>query len=69
MALIEAPHPLPFEYLQGKGSVPAIVFAIATHIMMPESDLLELLSCQKTLEEARQDADTAYGSEALQCDE
>jgi hypothetical protein len=68
MALIETVYPLPFEGLQGKGSVPTIVFAIATHIAVhPESDLLEVLARKKTLEEARQDTVPAYDDEMLHC--
>jgi len=69
MVLIEAAYALPLEYLYGKAPVPAIVFSIATHMMMnPESDLLELLSATKTLEEAQQDAEPTYGTEVLECD-
>ena len=67
MVLIEAAQALPFEYLQGRAPVPAIVFSIATHMMMnPDSDLLELLSCTKTLEQAQQDAEPTYGDEVLE---
>jgi hypothetical protein len=66
MALIETAHPLPFEYLHGKGYVPAIVFSIATHMAVhPESDLLELLSLRKTLDEARQDSTVTYEDRVL----
>lgn len=68
MVLIEDPHPLPFEKLKGSAPVPMIVFAIVTHMMMnPESDLLELLSCKKTLEQAEADAELAYSHEVPQC--
>ncbi len=61
MLLTEEPYPLPFLEIQGKGLVPTIVFAIATHMMIhPESDLLDVLSCKKTLSDARQNADLNY---------
>ncbi len=61
MVLLEDAHSLPFYQLQGQGAVPAIVVAIAIHMTMhPESDLMEVLSCNKTLEEARRDAERDY---------
>ena len=64
MVLVEASYALPFPILQGQTPVPVIVFAIATHMMMhPDSDLLEVLSSNKTLAEARQSADLQYGEE------
>ena len=67
MVLVEASYPLPFVYLAGIGRVPAIVFAIATHMVMtPQSDLLELLACKKIFEQAQQDAHPAYDNEVLQ---
>jgi hypothetical protein len=65
MALVESPYPLPFEMVQGQGMVPTLVFAIAIHMVVhPESDLLDLLACRKTLEQARQDAKQTYGGDA-----
>ena len=59
--LTEEPYPLPFLEIHGEGMLPTIVFAIATHMMIhPESDLLDVLSCEKTLLDARQDADLTY---------
>jgi hypothetical protein len=61
MLLTEESYPLPFLEMHGKGVVPTIVFAIATHMMIhPESDLLDVLSCKKTLSEARQNAESTY---------
>jgi hypothetical protein len=68
MVLIEDPHPLPFENLDGRAPVPMIVFAIATHLLInPASDLLELLSCKKTLEQAEEDAERSYRDPVPQC--
>jgi hypothetical protein len=68
MVLIEDPHPLPFENLDGRAPVPMIVFAIATHMLMnPASDLLELLSRKKTLEQAEGDAEPCYSDSVPQC--
>jgi hypothetical protein len=68
MLLIEDPHPLPFENLDGRAPVPMIVFAIATHMLMnPASDLLELLACKKTLEQAEEDAEPSYTDAVPQC--
>jgi hypothetical protein len=64
LVLTEEFYPLPFHGVEGKGPVPVIVFAIATHMMVhPDSDLIDVLSGQKTLGEARQGADVDYGSE------
>lgn len=61
MLLTEESYPLPFLDMHGKGLVPTIVFAIATHMMVhPESDLLDVLLCKKTLSEARENADLTY---------
>ena len=61
MVLLEESHPLPFDYLQGRGSVPAIVVAIAVHITVhPESDLLDVLACNKSFDDARRDATADY---------
>jgi hypothetical protein len=68
MVLIKDRHPLPFENLDGRAPVPMIVFAIATHMLMnPASDLLELLSRKKTLEQAEEDAEPSYGDPVPQC--
>jgi hypothetical protein len=61
MLLSEESYLLPFREIRGEGLVPTIVFAIATHMMLhPESDLLDVLSCQKMLSDARQNVDSAY---------
>jgi hypothetical protein len=47
--------------MEGSGSVPVIVFAIATHVILhPDSDLLNVLSRKKTLWEAQQYAERDY---------
>jgi hypothetical protein len=61
MVLTEESYPLPFTGMQGNGPVPVIVFAIATHMMLhPDSDLVDVLSCKKTLWEAQQYAERGY---------
>jgi hypothetical protein len=61
MILTEDSYPLPFTGMEGSGSVPVIVFAIATHMMLhPDSDLVDVLSCKKTVREAQQDAERDY---------
>jgi len=61
MATIEESYELPFEFMQGTAPVPAIVFSIATHMMIhPVSDLLDVLTRKKSLESARLGAERKY---------
>jgi hypothetical protein len=62
--LTEESYPLPFRFVEGEGMVPILVFAIATHMMVhPDSDLIDVLSGEKTFGEARQGAEAEYGIE------